>query len=132
MARFTDGSVRARVVLATDLLALAVFVLVGARSHHEHAASTVFLRTAVPLGGAWLVVAAFLRTYRRPTIARLVKTWAIAVPAGVVLRALWLGSEGSRVLVFLFVAMVFTLLFLLAGRVLARFVVSRRRRRRFA
>jgi hypothetical protein len=131
VARFTDGSVRARVAPATDLMALGVFVLVGVRSHHEAARWTVVLRTALPFGGAWLTVAAFVRTYQRPTIRRLVKTWAIAVPAGVVLRAIWVGSKGTRVVVFLLVAMAFTLLFLLAGRVLARAVTSRLRRRRF-
>jgi hypothetical protein len=131
VARFTDGSVRARVAVAADLLALGVFVLVGVRSHHEAARSAVFLRTAVPFVAAWLTVAAFVRTYRHPTIARLVKTWSIAVPAGVVLRAIWVGSAGTRLLVFLAVAMAFTLLFLLAGRVLARIVTSRLRRRRF-
>jgi hypothetical protein len=131
VARFTEGSVRARVALAADLIALGVFVLVGVRSHHEAARWTVVLRTAVPFGGAWVTVAAFVQTYQRPTIRRLVKTWAIAVPAGVVLRAIWVGSKGTRVLVFLLVAMAFTLLFLLAGRVLARAVTSRLRRRRF-
>jgi hypothetical protein len=131
VARFTDGSVRARAALVTDLVALGVFVLVGIRSHHEATGSTVLLRTAVPFGGAWLVVAAFVRTYRRPTLARLVKTWLIAVPSGVALRAIWVGSKGARVLVFLAVAMAFTLLFLLAGRVLGRTVTARLRRRRF-
>jgi hypothetical protein len=130
MARFTDGSVRARTAVATDLVALSLFVLVGVRSHHEAARSAVFLRTAVPLGGAWVAVSALVRTYLRPTIARLVKTWSIAVPVGVVLRAIWVGSKGTRLLVFLFVAMAFTLLFLLVGRVLARAVATRRRWRR--
>lgn len=132
MARLSGGSVGARVALATDLAALGAFVLVGVRSHHEAATSTVFLRTAIPLGGAWLTVAALVRTYRHPTIRRLVRTWSIAVPVGVILRALWVGSEGPRVLVFLVVAMAFTLLFLLAGRVLARVVTVRLRRRRLA
>jgi Protein of unknown function (DUF3054) len=132
MARLTDGSVGARVALATDLVALGAFVLVGVRSHHETATSTVFLRTAIPFVGAWLAVAALVRTYRHPTVGHLVKTWSIAVPVGVILRALWVGSEGTRVLVFLVVAMAFTLLFLLAGRLLARVVTARLRPRRLA
>ncbi len=128
--RLTDGSTRARSALVADLAALLVFVLVGLRSHHEAAMAAAFARTAIPFVGAWLVASAIIRTYRPARLVRLVKTWAIAVPAGVVLRAIWVGSEGSKVVEFLFVAMAFTLLFLLAGRLLARSVVSRSRSQR--
>jgi hypothetical protein len=128
--RLTDGSVPARVALAADLVALCVFVLAGVRSHHETTGLAAFARTAVPFGGAWLVAAGVLRTHRPPSTGRLVKTWSIAVPAGVALRALWVGSEGTRVLVFLIVAMAFTLAFLLAGRGMARAAASRLRRSR--
>jgi hypothetical protein len=128
MARLTDGSVRARVALAADLVALAAFVVIGVRSHHEATRLEVLLRNAVPFGGAWLVVAAVLRTYRPPSTFRLVKTWSIAVPAAVVLRTLWVGSEGTtKILVFLGVAMAFTLALLIVGRL----VTGRFRRRRF-
>jgi hypothetical protein len=128
MVRLTDGSVRARVALAADLLALAAFVVVGVRSHHGATQLRAFLRNAVPFGGVWLVTAALVGTYRPPSTIRLAKTWLIAVPAGVVVWSLWVGSEGTtKILIFLVVAMAFTLVFLIVGR----FVTARFRRRRF-
>jgi hypothetical protein len=106
---------------AADALALIVFVLVGIRSHHEVGALDLFLRNAVPLLSAWFIVATFTDAYRRPRLRTLLITWAIAVPAGLVARSLWVGSPtGARLLVFLCIGLVFTALFLLAGRALAR------------
>jgi hypothetical protein len=104
--------------LATaDAVALLAFVVTGMRTHHEAGAATIFLRNAIPLLGTWFVVAALFRTYRRPGFVVVLKTWIVAVPIGLVLRSLWVGSpEGLRILVFLAVGLAFTLLFLLLGR----------------
>lgn len=106
---------------AADALALVVFVLAGIRSHHEVGALDLFFRNAVPLLTAWFVVATVTGAYRRPGLRTLMITWVVAVPAGLVARSMWVGSPtGARLLVFLGIGLVFTALFLLVGRFLAR------------
>lgn len=100
-----------------DGVALAVFVLVGIRSHHEVGAVDLFLRNAVPLEVTWFAVSAFSGAYRRRGLRTLLWTWIVAVPTGLVVRSIWVGSPtGGRLLIFLCIGLAFTLLFLLAGR----------------
>ena len=74
----------------------------------------------MPIEIAWLLVALLVGTYRPPTIGRLLLTWAIAVPIGLVVRTAIAGSfDDPDVVVFFAVAMAFTLLFLGIGRVVA-------------
>ncbi len=116
------------VFVVADSIALMVFVVAGIRSHHEVGALDLFLRNAVPLLLAWFAVSIVGGTYRRPEIRTLVWTWLVAVPAGLILRSIWVGSpSGSRLLVFVGIGMAFTLLFLLAGRGVVS-VIDRRRR----
>ena len=104
-----------------DALALVAFVVAGIRSHHEVGAIDLFLRNAIPLLSAWFIVANVAGAYRRPGLRTLLVTWIVAVPAGLVTRSLWVGSPtGGRLLVFLGIGLLFTALFLLAGRGLAR------------
>jgi hypothetical protein len=88
-----------------------------------------FLRNAVPLLVAWFGTALLLRLYRRPGLAPLLRTWLVAVPVGVSVRSLLVGSpdEPARFLTFLAVSMLFTLLFLLAGRGVVWFAAGWRR-----
>lgn len=111
-----------RWVLPTaDALALIVFVLVGVRSHHDAGGWQVFARNAAPLLVAWFAASVPIGTYRRPGLRSLAATWAVAVPAGLLARSLWVGSPtGARLLLFLAVGLAFTLSLLLLGRVLAR------------
>ena len=88
-----------------DTAALVVFVLVGISGHR---ASTLegFLRNAVPLLGVWFLVAWLAHTYRRPGWRSLVKTWIVAVPVGLLVRTLIVGSpKGARILVFIAVGL---------------------------
>jgi DUF3054 family protein len=119
-------------LVAADLLALVLFVVVGIRSHHEGSAASIFLRNAIPLVGSWVLVAALLGTYRRPGFGTLARTWIVAVPIGLVVRSVWVGSpsEIAPFLTFLGVGLAFTLLFLLAGRGLVAAVARRTGRRR--
>ncbi len=111
---------------AADALALVAFVAVGIRSHHEVGALDLFLRNAVPLLFAWFIVATVTGAYRKPELRTLLITWAVAVPAGLVARSLWVGSpSGARLLVFLGIGLVFTGLFLSVGRALARLAGGR-------
>lgn len=124
--RLTDGTARARLTLALDVVALMAFVLAGMRSHATGTHVQIFLRNAVPIAAAWLGAALGLRTYRPPSTRRLLATWLVAVPIGVAVRSIWVGSPtGERFVVFLAVAMAFTLLFL-AGSWLIASLAGRR------
>lgn len=122
--RLTDGTRRARIVLASDLAALTAFILAGMRSHRTGTYVEIFLRNAIPLGASWLVVAAAVRTYRSPSLRALLLTWAVAVPLGVALRTLWTDAW-DRLWSFAGVAAAFTLLFLLLGRAVASLIERR-------
>jgi len=109
-----------------DAAALIVFVLVGIRGHH---AGTVegFLRNAAPLLGVWFLVAWLAHTYRRQGWRSLLRNWIVAVPIGLLVRTLIVGSpKGGKILVFIAVGLAFTALFLVLGRLLAR-ILSRGR-----
>jgi glycopeptide antibiotics resistance protein len=109
-----------------DAAALIVFVLLGLRGHRV---STLegFLRNAVPLLGVWFLVAWLAHTYRRPGWRSLLRNWIVAVPIGLLVRTLIVGSpRGGKILVFIAVGLAFTALFLVLGRLLAR-ILSRSR-----
>jgi hypothetical protein len=114
-----------------DAVALITFVLVGIRSHHEVGALDLFLRNAVPLEVAWFAVAVVVGAYRRPGTRTLLLTWIVAVPVALMVRTRWVGSpSGLKLLTFLGIGLVFTLVFLLIGRATAGFVGRRMRARR--
>jgi hypothetical protein len=124
--QLTDGRPASRVTLAIDLLALALFVVAGMRQHRTASQLEIFLRNVVPIGGAWLVASVLLRTYRPPSFRRLLITWAVAVPVGVLLRSWWTGSpDGDELVLFGAVAMAFTLAFLGGGRLVAAVLAPR-------
>jgi uncharacterized membrane protein len=116
----TDGSSHARLTLVVDVLALAAFVLIGMRSHSDAAAVSIFLRNFVPFTGSWLVVAWLVGTYRPPTPIGLIATLLIAIPIGVLLRALWVRSwTAGEVLTFALVALVFATMLIGLGRAIS-------------
>ena len=126
MRRLLPGRRGTVLYMLADAVALVIFVLVGIRGHR---ASTLegFLRNAVPLVGVWFLVAWLAHTYRRPGWRSLLRNWIVAVPIGLLVRTLIVGSpRGGRIFVFLAVGLAFTLLFLVLGRLLAR-LVSRAR-----
>ena len=114
-------------LIAADTVALVVFVLAGMRSHHEGSAAWIFLRNAIPLLVAWFSVAVLLKTYRTPGFM------IVAVPIGLTLRSLWVGSPtGWRFVVFLGVGLGFTVLVLAIERLVLALITGRgypRRRR---
>ena len=126
MRRLLPGSRGTVWYVLADAAALVVFVLVGISGHR---ASTVegFLKNAVPLVGVWFLIAWLAHTYRRPGWRSLLRNWIVAVPIGLLVRTLIVGSpRGAKILVFLAVGLVFTALFLVLGRLLAR-LLSRAR-----
>ena len=123
MRKLFTGSARVWYILA-DAAALIVFVLIGIRGHR---AGTLegFLRNAVPLLGVWFLVAWQAHTYRRPGWRSLIRNWIVAVPIGLLVTTLMVGSpKGGRILVFIAVGLAFTLVFLVLARLLAR-ILSR-------
>ncbi len=118
--RWTDGTRQARLAFVADLIALPLFVIVGMGSHREGGELAVFARNAVPIVACWLVASRGLKTYRPPGLGRMIATWAVAVPAALVIRTAIAGQLGNAgVVVFFGVALAFTLLFLGIGRAVA-------------
>jgi hypothetical protein len=106
--------------VVADAAALIGFVMIGLRGHQG---STIegFLRNAVPLLGAWFLVASASHIYRRPGWRSLLRNWILAVPIGLLVRTVIVGSpRGARILVFVAVGLAFTLLLLVLGRLLVR------------
>jgi hypothetical protein len=122
----TDGSSHARLTLVVDVLALAAFVLIGMRSHSDAAAVSIFLRNFVPFTGSWLVVAWLVGTYRPLTPIGLIATLLIAIPIGVLLRAVWVRSwSAGEVLTFALVALVFATMLIGLGRAISAVLGAR-------
>ena len=122
----TDGSSHARLTLAVDVLGIAAFVLIGMRSHSDAAAVSIFLRNFVPFTGSWVVVAWLVGTYRPPTPIGLIATLLIAIPVGVLLRALWVRSwSAGEVLTFALVALVFATMLIGLGRAISAVLGAR-------
>lgn len=106
--------------MLADAAALVLFVLIGLGGHRV-ATVDGFLRNAVPLLGAWFVAAWLLHTYRRPGWRSLLTNWIVAVPLGLLVRTVVVGSpSGSRILSFVGVGLAVTLLLLVFGRLVAR------------
>jgi hypothetical protein len=109
-----------------DATAIVVFAVIGMLSHDGAIFAAGFARDALPLLVGWFAVAVIIGTYRHPTRSRLLATWAIGIPLGVLIRGFALGRhlDGSQ-LAFLTTTLVFSGLLLMAFRALA--VVARKR-----
>ena len=126
MPRLTDGTPQARLTLGCDVGALAAFILLGMSSHSDAAALSIFLRNFVPFTGAWVVTAWCAGTYRPPAPRSVLVTLAIAIPAGVLLRAVWTRSwTASDVATFIGVALLFASIFVGLGRMLSSLLGAR-------
>jgi Protein of unknown function (DUF3054) len=103
-----------------DAAALVAFAAIGMLSHDGALFLAGFVRDALPLLVAWFAVALTVRTYRRPSVARLILTWAIAVPLAVLVRGIALGRHADAMqAAFLATSLAFTLLLILGFRALA-------------
>lgn len=126
MVRRLSGRPASVWYVVADAAALIAFVVIGLRGHHGSMVEG-FLRNAVPLLGAWFLVASASHMYHRPGWRRLLRNWILAVPIGLLVRTVVVGSpKGARILVFIAVGLAFTGLFLVLGRLLAR-LLSRAR-----
>lgn len=83
---------RAIVALAcADFAAIVVFVTIGLFVHHGGVSVGGYARDTLTLGGGWFAAAAVFHPYREGRVNRLVATWAVGIPVGVLVRALILG-----------------------------------------
>jgi hypothetical protein len=114
-------------LITADAVSLLAFVAVGMRSHRIGAIAEVAARNVVPLAVTWVLVSFVAGTYRRRDLVSLLATWVVAVPLGLLARTWWVGSpRGGRIAVFLGVAMVSTLVFLMIGRGVAAAITRTR------
>jgi hypothetical protein len=115
------------VAVASDVVALLVFVVVGLLNHHGGITAPDYARDAVPIVGCWLLAGGAFDLYKRPRLGALLRTWLVGVTGGVLIRALLLWRLEGDDAVFLVVALGFTLLFVVAARAAAGFVAPRLR-----
>jgi hypothetical protein len=110
-----------------DAAAIALFAVLGLSAHESGITAAGLARNALPIVGAWFLLAPVLRTYAEPGARTLLVTWAAAVPVGVALRAVLLKrSLGAAELTFLGVTMAVTLALLSCWRAVAGLVAARR------
>lgn len=76
-----------------DAAAILVFVTIGLVSHHDAVSASGYARDLLPFLGCWFAAALVFRLYSAPGRWRLAATWAVGVPAAVVVRALILGRD---------------------------------------
>ena len=102
-----------------DATAILLFTTVGLLSHDAFSLRG-YVRDGLPLLVCWFAVALALRLYSRPSWRRLLVCWVVAIPLGVLARALALGrtlDDGQAA--FLGVTLAFSLVCLVGMRLLA-------------
>jgi O-antigen/teichoic acid export membrane protein len=115
-----------RVLLATgDVASLVVFTVIGLINHEDGVTVGGVLQVVLPIVAVGVVATWLFGTYRRPGPATLLPAWLVSVPAGLLIRKALFDTPAtwSSTWVFLGVALAFTLLFLLAWRTAARFLL---------
>jgi len=110
-----------------DGVVFLVFTLVGLSSHGDSFTPYHFLRNFVPLTLCWFLVALALDTYGTGGVLRTAATLVLGVTAGVAVRTWWVGSpNGSKLWVFLVVALLTNAALLLVWRLAASRLLGRR------
>ena len=105
-----------RAAATVDAVALLAFVVIGVLQHRGVVLPGL-LRTGIPLLVAWFLVALLVGTYRRTGWVTMLVTWVVALPLGLLARSVIRGGPWGRgLLEFGVIAMGFTLLFLVGGR----------------
>jgi hypothetical protein len=100
-------------------VAILVFVTIGLLSHHGDVTAAGYARDGLPFLGCWFAAALAFRLYSQPGRWRLAATWAVGVPAAVLVRALVLGRHlGGSEAAFLVVSLVSVGVLVLAFRLL--------------
>ncbi len=103
-----------------DLLALFFFAATGVYAHHHALPLAELLKAVWPFWLAWVLVAPFTGTWKSGEPRKLLLTWAVAVPAGVVVRFIAYAEPlDARRAMFFITSLVFSLPYLLLFRYLA-------------
>ncbi|HJT37466.1 MAG TPA: DUF3054 domain-containing protein [Actinomycetota bacterium] len=115
---------RRALIASGDVVALLVFTIIGLVNHEDGVTAAATLKVMLPIIAIGALAALVFGTYSRPAISTLLPAWAISVPSGILIRKALFGTPSSwgSTGVFIGVALAFTLLFLLAWRLLARFL----------
>ena len=115
---------RRSLIAAGDLIALLIFTIVGLVNHKDGVTAASLLKVIGPFLVVAIPAAFLFGTYRRPAVSSLLPTWAVSIPVGILIRKslfhtpeTW-GSTG----IFMCVALAFTLIFLLAWRLIAHWL----------
>lgn len=89
---------RPALLAACDLIAIVAFVTIGLISHHRGLGLAGYARDVLPLAGGWFAAAALFGFYRSGGLRAGITTWAVGIPAGLLVRALVLGKplDGSE------------------------------------
>ena len=117
---------RPRSAVASDAAAIVLFAVVGLLSHDGSVSGAGLARDALPLLGGWFAAALLVGLYARGTPLRLAASWLAGITAGVALRAAILGhTDVGKEAAFLAVALAFTLLFGVGGRLVTASVRPR-------
>ncbi len=126
--RYVLARLAPRAAAASDAAAILAFVTIGLLSHEHGLHATGYARDALPFLGCWFAAALGFHLYTRPSLARLAATWAVGVPAAVLVRALVLGRTlGSKEGAFLIVSLVTVGVLVTAFRFLLTLLSSRAR-----
>jgi Protein of unknown function (DUF3054) len=129
VATGADSRPPPRLAAASDTAAILLFVTIGLLSHRRGLGPSGYARDALPFLGSWFVAALVCGLYARPGFWRLPSTWAIAVPAAVLVRALVLGRRfGGSEAAFLAVSLVTIGILVLGLRAALRLRLARRAR----
>ena len=123
-ARAVSPLGRKAALAAGDVVSLVIFTVIGLIHHEGGVTLGALLEVVLPIVAVGAVAARIFGTYRRPGLATLLPTWLVSVPVGLLIRKALFDTPDTwhSTAVFLGVAMAFTLLFLLAWRLVARFV----------
>ncbi|MHB8513518.1 MAG: DUF3054 domain-containing protein [Actinomycetota bacterium] len=123
-----SDSARRLILIVGDIVALVVFTIIGLMSHKNGVTLSALFKVVLPIIAVAALAAPIFGTYRRPGVRTLLPCWLVSVPGGILIRKVlfhtpadW-GSTG----VFTVVALAFTLLFLIAWRIIARLVLPLR------
>jgi hypothetical protein len=113
----------------SDAAAILVFVTIGLLSHRGDLSLRGYARDALPFLGCWFAAAFAFGLYARGGPGRLAATWAVGVPAAVLVRALVLGRPlGGKELAFLLVSLLTIGVLVVVFRALLTLLESQLRR----
>ncbi len=123
-----SSGARIAVLLVGDVLALALFVLLGERDHAIADPQPVlrWLVTTAEFAVPWVMVAFILGAYAqglslKTFIGRSVNAWFVAAPLGLLLRS-FVNGEGVIISIFMVVAMCIGGCLLMAWRLIFRWL----------